>query len=127
MASLGDEVGEILHERGSLGGLSVGEDAGKEHDDGKDNTEVKVRLISLVLLDGEGDEAKESSEPKEEGEETSLLLKEKDDLGSLLLVGERVGMRTIQEFFSSDSGETPFEGGLEFFFESLLGPHLVFL
>jgi len=35
-------------------------------------------------------------------------------------------MRTSPKFISSDSGETPFEGGLEFFFESLLGPHLVF-
>jgi len=127
LASLGDEVGEILHERGSLGGLSVGEDAGKEHDDGKDNTEVKVRLISLVLLDGEGDEAKEGSEPKEEGEETSLLLKEKDDLGSLLLVGELVRAFDLVKVGGSGGGETRVVAGLEFFLKTLSIPHVVLL
>lgn len=106
---LGDEVLEVIHEGGSLGGLRVGEDAGDEHDDSEHDAQVEVGLVGLVLLEPVGDKAEDGTEPEEEGEKAGLLLEEDDPGGGpaslrqlveTLLGEDRVSLRTAETTFA---------------------------
>lgn len=130
---LGDEVFEVIHEGGSLGGLRVGEDASDEHDDSEDDAQVEVRLVSLVLLDTVGDETEDGTEPEEEGEEAGLLLQEEDPAWGLASLSQLVETLLAEDVVSLDRAQTTFAGlgvillGLEFLLEVLDRPHVLFL
>jgi len=124
---LGDEVLEIIHEGGSLGGLHVGEDTGEEHDDSEHDTEVQVSLVFLVFLDGVSNETEEGTEPEEEREETSLLFEEDAIPWLGFLLGEGVFTILSEGLGGHSSGQTLGLIGLELLAELLSGPHMVVL
>lgn len=126
-AHLGDEVLEIVHQVGSLGGLGVGEASGDEHDECEHASQVQIGLVLLGLLDGVSDEAKGATEPQKQREETSLLLQEHNVSWSLLLVGKAVGATNFEEGVGGIGGQAVLDAGLELFLETLAVPHVVLL
>lgn len=107
---LWNKVLEVVHERGSLGGLRVREDTCDEDHHGEHDTQVKVGLVSLVFLDAVGDEAEDGTEPEEQREETCLLFQEKDPSGGLASLSELVKTLSAKDFVGLAARETTLLG-----------------
>jgi hypothetical protein len=114
--------------------LHVREHTGDKHDGGKHDSKVKVRFVevtSLFLLFFEdsqtvGDETKAGTDPKEQREETSLLVEENNVPWGLAFLGEGVFSSSFEDLSGLCVGQTLINGGAKVLLEVLNIPHMVF-
>ena len=115
--------------------MHVREYTGDEHDGGKYDSEIKVRfvkvtgLLLLFLEDSQtvGNKAKAGTDPKEQREETSLLMEEHNVPRGLSFFGKGVISVYFEGFSSLCIRETLFNRGVPLFLKLLEIPHVVFL
>ena len=115
--------------------MHVREYTGDEHDGGKYDSEIKVRFVkvtSLLLLFLEdsqtvGNKAKAGTDPKEQREETSLLMEEHNVPRGLSFLGKGVISVYFEGFSSLCIRETLVNRGVPLFLKLLEIPHVVFL
>ena len=115
--------------------MHVREDTGDEHDGGKHNSEVEVRFVevtSLLLLFLEdsqtvGNKAKAGTDPKEQREETSLLMEENNVPWGLSTLGKGVLSGNFENLSGLSVGETLVNGGIHVLLKFFEIPHVVFL